>query len=211
MKKVTEQDFIDAAEILQVEVAVIKTVYDVESNGNGFVSDKEGNLVPKILFEGHKFWEQLKQRGINPNNYQKANYDILYPEWTKKYYKGGIAEHTRLDRAIKLSNDSKLYPMIREAALASASWGLFQIMGFNYKACGFESVQKFVTAMYKDEGEQLKAFINFCLNTKNSNKVTLAELLRNKKWADFASSYNGKGYKANKYDVKLETAYNKYK
>jgi hypothetical protein len=211
MKKVTEQNFIDAAKLLGIEVATIKSVYDVESNGNGFILDKDGNLVPKILFEGHKFWEQLKQRGINPNNYQKANYNILYPEWTKKYYKGGIAEHARLDQAIKISNDSKLFATIREAALSSTSWGLFQIMGFNYKLAGFGNVQGFVNAMYKDEGEQLKAFVNFCLNTKNSNKVTLAELLKEKKWVEFAYAYNGKSYKVNKYDTKLEAAYNKYK
>lgn len=210
MKKVTEKDFQEAAKMLDVEVAVVKAVYTVESNGSGFILDRDGNSVPKILFEGHKFWEQLKNRNIDPTKYEKNNYDILYPTWTKKYYKGGIAEHTRLDRAVRLSSDNKLAPLFRESALSSASWGLFQIMGFNFKNCGFDSLQSFITAMYKDEGEQLKAFINFCINTKNRAGVSLAIMLKNKQWATFALNYNGKSYKANKYDEKLANAYKKF-
>ena len=41
----------------------------------------------------------------------------------------------------------------RIAALKSASWGKFQLMGFNYKLCGFNSLQAFVNAMYKNEEE----------------------------------------------------------
>ncbi|WP_426770837.1 N-acetylmuramidase domain-containing protein, partial [Pseudomonas aeruginosa] len=50
-------------------------------------------------------------------------------------YLGGQAEHERLDKAVKMD---------RDCALQSASWGLFQIMGFHWEALGYASVQAFV-------------------------------------------------------------------
>ena len=87
--RLKEEDFIRAADTLQVEVATVKAVQEVETGGRGgfFASDK-----PAILFEGHIFWSQLKKMGLNPEDYQKGNEDILYPKWTKDHYKGGKGE-----------------------------------------------------------------------------------------------------------------------
>jgi hypothetical protein len=87
----------------------------------------------------------------------------------------------------------------------SASWGLFQIMGFNYTLCGFNTLQEFVTAMYNSEKDHLLAFCNYV------KEMCLDDELREKRWADFARRYNGPQYKKNKYDVKLEAAYQKHK
>lgn len=38
----------------------------------------------------------------------------------------------------------------------------------------------------------------------------LVAALREKRWADFARGYNGPGYTANQYDVKLKEAYEKF-
>ena len=92
-----------------------------------------------------------------------------------------------------------------DAALNSASWGRFQIMGFNHSACGYKTVIGFVRAMYESEGKQLDAFVAFLKSSK------LASALREKRWADFARGYNGSGYAANKYDEKLKIAYEKFK
>ena len=46
-----------------LEPAAIKAVVVVESGGNGFISDGK----PKLLFEGHIFWNQLIKIGIDPN------------------------------------------------------------------------------------------------------------------------------------------------
>ncbi|MBL4709148.1 MAG: DUF3380 domain-containing protein [Flavobacteriales bacterium] len=96
-----------------------------------FLSDKR----PKILFEGHVFWRQLKALGIDPNEYVMGNEDILYLKWTREHYKGRAKEYNRLNRAKEIHD---------KAALASASWGTFQIMGFNYGACGFSNVKSYV-------------------------------------------------------------------
>ena len=57
--------------------------------------------------------------------------------------------------------------------------------------------------------EHLEAFGKFIkLNSFRGNK--LIDWLREKNWANFAHAYNGSGYKTNKYDTKLQVAYDKY-
>ena len=190
--KISEQDFVNAANVLGVEVEVVKAIKDVESSGSGYVF----NNHPTILFEGHVFWKQLTKLKIDPNKCKDS--DILYPTWTKEHYKGDVAEHVRLEKARQISSD---------AAEASASWGLFQIMGNNYKACGCSSVSEFVERMRKSESEQLMLFVAFI---KYNN---LHQYLKpgNIQWASFARRYNGAGYEKNKYHIKLENAYSYYK
>lgn len=175
------------------EPAALKAVQQVETGGRGgFFSPGR----PAILFEGHIFWTQLKKRGSNPEDYVKGNENILYPKWEKGHYKGGIGEYDRLEQARKIN---------REAADASASWGMFQIMGFNYAACGEESIESFVRSMCESEFKQLLLTANFI--KKNSQML---QALQARDWAVFAKCYNGPAYAQNRYDVKLEAAYQKY-
>ncbi len=190
-KFLSERDILDVARELNLEVAVVKAVNEVESLGVGFVGGK-----PKILFEGHIFWKRLKEHDVDPTVYREGNEDILYPRWTSRYYKGGLLEHTRLERAKKIHED---------AAYESASWGLFQIMGFHYWDLGYGSVKFFVKKMYESEREHLFAFAKFVKFHK------LDRFLRNKEWARFARIYNGPGYKKNRYDEKLSRAYARYR
>lgn len=192
MPLLTEEDMQQAANQLGIELAALKAVRAVETGGrSGFLADGK----PVILFEGHIFWKQLKQKGINPESHVAGNEDILYPSWTTAHYKRGALEHDRLNRAMQIH---------QEAAMASASWGLFQIMGFNYQACGFSSVSSYVEAQHKNEREQLFSFIKFL------SKTPSLPCLKAKDWAGFARHYNGPAYAQNKYDQKLMTAYQKY-
>lgn len=191
--RLMEIDYQNVAEYLGVEVAAIKTVLEVETGSRGgFLATGK----PTILFEGHVFWRQLKNRGFNPAKYQKGNEDILYPQWSRAYYKGGMKEYDRLERARAIH---------REAADSSASWGLAQIMGFNYQVCGCKSVSEFVEMMSESEGRQLELFARFIKN--NRWDVYLRKL----DWKGFARHYNGAGYAVNLYDKRLEKAYGKYK
>lgn len=188
----TELDYIECAQLLGVDVAIIKAVKDVESgNIGGFF--KSGH--PTILFEGHIFWNELKKRNKKPELFVKGNEDILYPKWTKKYYSSPEGEVNRLSKAMKID---------RIAALSSASWGMFQIMGFNYKSCNCHNIDEFVDKMKSSYKEQLKLFVYFIINNG------LDKYLRNKDWAGFAKKYNGPAYEQNQYDKKLENAYIKY-
>jgi len=191
-KLLSEKDLQNLADELGIELAAVKAVNEVESSGRGFLTSGK----PKILFEGHIFWNRLKVHGLNPPDFTTGNEDVLYPKWTKEFYKGGEKEYDRLNRA-KAIHES--------AALESASWGIFQIMGYHYKITGYNSVQEYVDAMYKSEGNHLKAFGKFI------QSQGLAKHLKNKDWAKFAKGYNGAGYKLNKYDEKLAAAYKKYR
>lgn len=189
---ISESDYKKCADKLGVEVATIKAVKTVESNGTGIT-----NGIPKMLFEGHIFWQELKKKGIDPNKYIKGNENILYPTWTKKYYSGNNSkEYERLKKAIKINED---------AAYRSASYGLFQIMGNNCKSCGYNTAKDFFKACSESESKQLEAFTNFII----SNKLNI--YLKNHNWAGFAKRYNGPAYAKNQYDIKLKNAYLKFK
>ena len=190
-KFLSEQDLIDLSESLGLELAAIKSVNEVESSGRGFLTDGR----PKILFEGHIFWNRLKKQGMDPQQYREGNEEILYPKWTSRFYKGGAAEYERLNKAKTINED---------AAYESASWGSFQIMGYHYLITGFENVQAFVKANYESERQQLNAFGKFI------EHEGLVKFLKNRDWAKFAYRYNGPGYKKNKYDEKLRKAFEKY-
>jgi hypothetical protein len=189
IKKICEEDYQRAANELGCEVAIIKAILKIESSGSGFLM----NGLPKILFEGHVFWNQLKKVGKNPLTYFRRYPNILYEKWTKKNYFGGEKEYTRLNTAKDISV---------KAANMSTSWGLFQIMGFNYEACGEPNIYSFVAKMYESEGAQLDLFIKFI---ENNQRMHLA--LLNKDWVTFARLYNGAGYAQNQYDKKLAAAY----
>lgn len=189
---ITEEQFKKVAEDLDVEVAAIKAVTEVESRGSGFLPTGE----PVILFEPHIFWRELEKLGINPSKYTKEYSDVLYQKWGTKPYGRTSEQHARLQKAAKIN---------REAALKSASWGMFQIMGFNHDLCSYATIQDFINAMYESEYEHLIAFSNFISNRG------LVKHLKSKDWDNFAKGYNGAGYKKNSYHTKLEKAYNKYK
>lgn len=177
----TDEDYKTAAETLKVEVAAIKAVASVETKGASF--DDDGR--PRILYERHYFHR------LTAGKYDKKNPDISNA--TSGGYGKFSAQYGKLERAYKLD---------AEAALKSASWGRFQIMGSNYAAAGYTSVRQFVMAQARAESEHLKAFTNFV----NSSK-SMKEALQKKDWAKFAKAYNGPKYKDNDYDTKMEAAY----
>lgn len=182
MKPVLVQaDYERAAARLRCTVADIRAVCEVEAPKGGFLPD--GQVT--ILFERHQFWKRTNGRfGPSDINSSQAG-----------GYMGGALEHKRLARAVTLD---------RVAALESTSWGKFQIMGFNHLAAGFLTLQAFINAMHESEGKQLDAFVSFVLHEK------LDDELRENRWADFARRYNGAGYAANAYDVKLAAAHRKW-
>jgi len=192
-------DIEKAAKALGVEPCALQAVCQVEANGEGFLADGR----PKILFEGHVFWSQLKKRGYNPAGLlTRADVrdihgdisDILYAKWGARPYGSVNAQWGRLNRARAINED---------AALCSASWGAFQIMGFNYGLCDFDSVQDFVEVMSDGYAGQMEALSGF-LKANN-----LVWHLKSKNWAAFARGYNGPGYAQNKYDTKMAAAYRK--
>jgi hypothetical protein len=202
------QDWVDAAAELRCTVAQIKAVWEVECSGSGWFVDVRGEILaadgpggfldgphlPKLLFEAHWFdrFTQGKYRQSHPN--------LSSASWNRRLYVGGQGEWVRLWNAIKLNE---------EAALKSASYGGPQIMGFNHKLAGFETVQAYVAAMKVSEANHLKAFVKFIIN--NGMLDELRKINNDPiNSRPFARKYNGSGYAANSYDVKIATAHRKY-
>lgn len=193
-------DLVVAAERLDVPLASIYAVNEVESKGKGFLD----NGKPVILFERHIMYRQLatvRHPGDDPAKLKRqadqlatANPALVNPK--PGGYIGGTAEQQRLAMA-RLIDDT--------AALESASWGAFQIMGFHWKRLGYASVQAFVAAMSGGESQQFDAFTRFI-----ETDPVLHKALKARKWAEFAKLYNGPDYVRNLYDTKLQRAYERH-
>ena len=201
-------DFREVATRIGCQPAQIYAVWQVESGGGWFrdVRKKileldgpggfiDGPHLPKILFEAHKFHKYTNGR------FTKSHPNLSSRRWNRKLYIGGQGEWARLHAAMKLD---------RRAALMSASVGGGQIMGFNYKLAGYNSVEEFWTAQKTSEREHLEAFANFIINSR------LGRALRqvSRRHADckaIAKGYNGSGYWMHKpgYHIRIARAYDK--
>jgi hypothetical protein len=184
----TDDDYARAAKALNVEVAAIKAVAEVESAGSGFLPDGR----PSILYEAHIFHQHSK--GAHAGAKDRRGVALSSPSWNRALYGAtGAAQHNRYEDARALNAD---------AANKACSWGMFQILGANHKACGFDTSQEFVDAMWTGGASaHLDAFVKFI----QANKLDGA--LRAKNWAAFAKGYNGPAYAQNAYDKKMAAAY----
>lgn len=198
---ITEQQFKAAAITLKCDVPAIRVVYEIEAAGRGYLTD--GRV--KILFEGHRFWKQLAKAGITLPVLKQAaaaNPNVLYQVWNSKQYKGGAAEWDRMSQAITICKELNVPPVL---ALNSASYGSFQIMGENCKACGYPDAQSMLAAYNNGgEAEQLYSFVRFLQNTGLQDELTTHN------WAGFAAGYNGTGYKLNHYDTKMAKLWSEF-
>lgn len=203
----TLADFQRAGASVPCTVAQIRAVDEVESGGGWFKDVRadilardgpggflDGPNLPKILFEAHHF-DRLtggKFRASHPN--------ISSAKWNRALYVGGEGEYLRLYAAMQLDHT---------AALKSASAGRYQIMGFNHKLAGYATVDAFWDAMKTSEGAQLDAFVAF---VKASGLVDELRRVSNvhADCVPFARAYNGAGYLANNYHVKIARAHAKW-
>src|SRR2546423_7981145 len=112
-KPLTQTALDQAGAIVDIPPAAMWAVMHVESSGAGYLADRR----PKILFERHKFHQATGGR-----------FDASNPEISNRaaggYGPGGAHQYVRLAEAIGCD---------REAALASASWGLGQVLGSNFR------------------------------------------------------------------------------
>jgi len=184
-RPLSDADIAAAAASIGVEPALIAAVAEVESAGGGFLPDNR----PKILYEAHVFGR------LTAHRYDTTHPNISAPSWDRGLYGApGTHQYDRLHEAIKLD---------RGAALQSASWGRFQILGQNYSVVGFADVERFVAAMCESEAEHLKAFLAYC------QRNNLARHLVTHDWRAFTAGYNGSG-QIEHYAGLLETAYRRH-
>lgn len=188
-QRLTREDLEGVAEELKLHVSLVEAVLEVECPGSGFGPQNQ----PTILFEPHVFYRRL---GATPERRRAVDLGVAYPTWGERPY-----PPSQKDRYAQLLHAYSIHP---PKSLESCSWGKPQIMGFNYRASGYETIDAFVTGMKHSEGEQVRAFGRFLTDEG------LVDVLKQRDWATFARRYNGPGYAKHRYDKKLEIAYQKY-
>lgn len=184
-KTIVPTDIDRVAKMLGCESRALRAVMAVEAGGGGFLPDGRA----KILFEAHWFGDYTAYQ------YNQSHPNISRKGWNRDLYIGGAGEWDRFAEAAKLD---------RKAAIKSCSWGLPQLMGGNAieMNLGYADEEDFYDRMMRSEGDQLEAMGRFI----KADPAMLAAL-KLKDWAEFAYRYNGEGYAANQYDIKLAEAY----
>lgn len=194
-------DYCFTAERLGVHVSSVRAVDAVESAGSGFLARTKR---PKILFEGHYFYKFLKRKNLHTTAAREIP-TIAYRKWTKRHYFGREKEYQRLAAATEFCHRHGVSDGL---ALVSASWGRFQVMGANYRVCGYRTVEEFVEDMFEDEANHLNAFIEYLENTDLVDDLQRADADHRNvdAWRGLARGYNGKGYVRNRYHIKMRNA-----
>lgn len=188
--RLSEQDYRAIASEYGLEVAHVRAVVEVETNGSGFDSRRR----VKILYEPHIMWRELKTAKARTEAARRGVV-VYQKQGTKPYPRSMDEQYARLEAAMAVNE---------RAALNSCSWGLGQIMGFNAQAAGYSSAADMVEDFKTGERAQLRAMMRLAASWG------LIEALRQRDWARFARRWNGAGYKKNRYDVKLQAAYDKW-
>lgn len=163
-----------AAERLSVEAAVLKAVVQVESGGKVFdlVGDRQ---MPLIRWEGHYFYRlialELRPKAVRLGLASPRAGEVKNPQ-------GQAARYNLLERAKQLDND---------AAIASCSWGVGQVMGAHWQWLGFDSAQHLADVAVSGIEGQLDLMIRFM------GKANCIDELQRRDFYGFARIYNGPG------------------
>jgi hypothetical protein len=181
----TDDSWKRLAKSLEVEAAALRAVAAVEAAGSGFLPNDPTR--PKVLFEGHAFHR------LTGGRFATQRPDLSYAKWDRTKYSGTLkGEWARLEAACNLD---------RAAALQAASWGMFQIMGFNYAYCGCPDVEAFVALQHAGADKQMECFARFVA------RPPYLAALQAKDWVAFAKAYNGPQHAKNNYAPKMAAAH----
>ena len=188
---VVHNEIVELAASNNLEPAALLAIAAVESAGVPFWR-VGGRDVPPMRFEGHYFYRLLKGRVRE----KAVSLGLAHPRV------GGVpnprswlARYALLERAKAVDEN---------AALMSCSWGLGQVMGAHYAALGYTSLQAMVAKAFEGVTGQVDLMVRFI------DKNGLRKFVNTKNWAAFAHAYNGPGYRKNRYDAKMASAYARY-
>jgi N-acetylmuramidase len=177
----TEDDFSSACEALKIGATELWALLQVQNRGAGFMADRR----PVVVFERQKFSELTLHQF-------DGEYPLISGALPGGYGRQGSHQQQRLEEAMRLD---------RQAALASCTWGIGQVLGANARRAGFDSLDAFVSAMSQSEGMQLAATVNY-LQTSDCDK-----LLSQRNWAAFSARFCGPSYFEFRFDVRLAQAH----
>jgi len=190
---------------LGIDVEIALAVICVESGGNGFASD--GRML--IRFENHVFYtyfgskSEANQKAFDEHfsyNTKSRRDDHKFrhdksDQWTTSHTGQGV-EWEAFEIARSLAETEAMY---------SISMGAPQVMGFNYKMIGYNSVQEMFSAFCQDIRYHIMALFDFC-NAKSSR----VQYLLTGDFLSFAKEYNGLTA-PEAYEQRLQQYYEIYK
>ena len=177
----------DVGEREGVAPAALLAVALVETRGVPFVEVK-GAKQPLIRFEGHYF-------------------DRLLPEALRSRAREAGLAHPRAGRIANPPGQGArwaLYEAARafdaEAAAASVSWGLCQVMGLHGPALGFGSAAELAEVARASIDGQMSIGARFLAHGHLGARLMEGDV------KGFARRYNGPAYAKNRYDEKIAAA-----
>jgi hypothetical protein len=177
------------AKTMNLEPAALLAVAQVESGGVPF----GWNGRPLIRWEGHYFYRELNKLS------DKAKLKDAVAQHLASVNSGGVPNpksqqdrYALLDRARAIDTN---------AALASCSWGVGQVMGANWRSLVYASVAAMVDRCMQSLAGQVELMARFIRVNH------LIDELQQHRWYDFALAYNGPSGPASGYDTSIETAY----
>lgn len=182
MQRLGPQDYRNAGARHGIEPAALHAFADIESNGAGFT--KEGRAV--ILYEPHVFSRLTKGQW---DGYAPGGVMLSYPKWVPPGQRPvGCDFHPyQLDQVGRWGLLAFAAELDFEAALKSASWGAFQILGQNHAVIGYPTAWHMVVAFHEGEQAHLDAAVAFLA----ANDVL--DAMRKGDWARVITVYNGPG------------------
>lgn len=174
---------------LKVPVGAVIGTLVAESGGAAFASD--GRLV--IRFEVHlfyRFWGEQNQNVFNrffsfdrssaangfKNHMWRPNVESEF-----QFFHGKSSREWEVLSFARALNDT--------AALKSISMGMSQVVGFNFRAIGYESVQQMFDQFARSPHAQILALFDFVKGPGGSSPVIQA--MQNGDFVAFARAYNG--------------------
>ncbi len=189
---------------LGIDPATAVAVLTVESGGRAF--DAAGRLI--IRFENHVFYDRWGKDNLSI--YQQHFQFNAGQRWTGHVWRPSVYEswrtcHTGQDEEWRVFEFAR--SLDDTAAKLSISMGGAQIMGFNYAALGYDSVQQMFDAFSTSERAQIIGFFNFVRGrTAESKRIAALQALD---FVAFAQLYNGAGQAA-QYGAAIQSAYDTY-
>lgn len=173
---------------LKAPLAHVLAFEEVESSGLGFW-DIGGEHLPSIRHESHHFG------ACTHYEFNATHPEISSRGWdaslAAKTWAGAWAQHREAAALNKACADS------------SASWGKYQVMGFNWRGLKYDSLDQFVAGMSTEEG-QAEAFARFI----EADPVLHRAMIKGD-WGTVESRYNGGGF-GGAYAVKMRRAAERY-
>lgn len=168
--------------------AHVMAVLCVESAGQGFSPANRGRMI--IRFETHKFYSNWGQH--HPDKFAEHFTFNREQPWKGQQWRESEAQPWQDFHGSQKKEWSAFEfacQLDETAAMLSISMGAPQIMGFNYEATGYASVQAMFNAFSSNIEHQVEGFFRF-LSPKMRDRLTEND------FTGFAALYNGPGQKA---------------